>query len=160
MFKPSDAVVSALRELHRSLGATEVPAGAGLGPALEAELARRRPDITSSLLAAAHAAGQSSVDLGKELTAACCRAGCARLGERHPGASIEVRVPPVAAVQIGFDSGPTHTRGTPPNVVELSPQAFIDLATGHRSWEESRAGVRSSGAHAHEVRQAFPLWTS
>lgn len=157
MFKPNDAVVAALRELHGVLG-TGGTAAADLDRALDSELARRRPDITAPLLAAAHAASVNSVELGKELTAACCRAGCARLGERHPGASIEVRVPPVAAVQIGFESGPKHTRGTPPNVVEMSPQTFIDIATGHNSWEASRSGIRSSGAHAHEVQQAFPLW--
>src|SRR3954463_4113044 len=34
-----------------------------------------------------------------------------------PGRSVEVRVPPYGAIQCV--EGPTHTRGTPPNVVEL-----------------------------------------
>ena len=90
MFKPTPKVVAALRERL------------GDDPALDAELARRRPDLTRLLLIAA-ADGEP---LGRELTAAVCRAGCALLGERHPGASIEVRVPPFAAVQIGCDTGP------------------------------------------------------
>lgn len=159
MFKPSDAVVLALRQLHEALESAGKET-AHLRRSLELELARRRPDITDPLLAAAWAAGQSNVEIGKVLVAACCRAGCARLGERHPGASIEVRVPPVAAVQIGFESGPRHTRGTPPNVVEMSPETFIGLATGLSSWEEDKAAVRSSGAHAHEAQQAFPVWKS
>ena len=66
-----------------------------------------------------------------------------------------MRVPPFAAVQVGFGTGPRHTRGTPPNVVEASPATFIALATGHLGWAE--ADVRASGTHAHEAAAAFPL---
>src|ERR1700684_3342509 len=45
-----------------------------------------------------------------------------------PGASVEVRIPPFAAVQC--ISGPRHTRGTPPNVVEADPRTWLLLATG------------------------------
>ncbi|AQP47531.1 hypothetical protein BW730_08550 [Tessaracoccus aquimaris] len=138
MFKPSPKVVAALRDRVD-------PA------ALEIELARKRPDLTRLLFSAA----RDGEPLGRELTAAVCRAGCALLGERHPGASIEVRVPPFAAVQIGFETGPKHTRGTPPNVVELSPETFIDLAVGRLAWGE--AAVRASGVHADEVSRVFPL---
>ena len=159
MFKPTDSIVAALRDLYTCLGAVECGRAACLGRELDAELSSRRPDITDALLSTAQAARQHGLELGVELTAACCRAGCARLGQRHPGASIEVRVPPVSAVQIGFESGPKHTRGTPPNVVEMSPLVFIDLATGRQAWEEAKHAVRSSGAHADEAQQAFPLWT-
>ena len=50
------------------------------------------------------------------------------LAARHPGRVLEVRVPPVAAVQCL--PGPVHTRGTPPNVVETDPQTWIRLAAG------------------------------
>ncbi len=158
MFKPTDAIIAALRDLYACLAAVECGRAASLGRELDAELAHRRPDITDALLSTAQAARQHGLELGIELTAACCRAGCARLGQRHPGASIEVRVPPVSAVQIGFESGPRHTRGTPPNVVEMPPQVFIDLATGHQQWSETMRLVTSSGAHAHEAQRAFPLW--
>ena len=45
-----------------------------------------------------------------------------------PGRSVEVRIPPFAAVQC--ISGPRHTRGTPPNVVETDPRTWLLLATG------------------------------
>ena len=138
MFKPTPKVVAELR--------------ARLGDApVDAVLAARRPDLTGLLLQAAAIPG----DLGRELTAAVCRAGCGLLGERHPGHAIEVRVPPFAAVQIGFETGPRHTRGTPPNVVELAPEVFIALATGATAWEDAR--LSASGAHAHETARAFPL---
>lgn len=159
MFKPSEEIVAALRDLYTCLGALECGRAAGLSRELDAVLSHRRPDVTDVLLSAAQSAREHGLELGAALTAAGCRAGCARLGQRHPGASIEVRVPPVAAVQIGFDSGPTHTRGTPPNVVEMPPLVFIDLATGQLPWDEAKHAIRSSGAHAHEAQQAFPLWT-
>lgn len=67
------------------------------------------------------------------------------LGERAPGRSVEVRVPPFAAVQCV--EGPVHTRGTPPAVVETDPQTWLALAVGDLSWsagvDEGR--VRVSG---------------
>ncbi len=158
MFKPSEAIVAELRDLYACLAAVECGRAANLGRELDAVLSRPRPDATDVLLSSAQAARHHGLELGAELTAACCRAGCALLGQRHPGASIEVRVPPVSAVQIGFEDGPTHTRGTPPNVVEMPPVTFIDLATGRHAWADARKDIRSSGVHADEVQQAFPLW--
>ncbi|RMB59596.1 sterol carrier family protein [Tessaracoccus antarcticus] len=159
MFKPAVSVVEALQDLFTCLGAIECGRAADLGLELSAELANRRPDLTDVLLSTAQAAREHSLELGEELTAAICRGASARLGSRHPGASIEVRVPPFSAVQIGFGTGPRHTRGTPPNVVEMSPLVFIDLATGRWTWEDSAHHIRSSGAHAHEVQKAFPIWS-
>src|SRR6516162_7962799 len=65
------------------------------------------------------------------------------LASRHPGRVLEVRVPPVAAVQCL--PGPVHTRGTPPNVVETDPVTWIRLATGRLGWAEA---VRSGAVHA------------
>ncbi len=62
---------------------------------------------------------------------------------RHPGRVLEVRVPPVAAVQCL--PGPIHTRGTPPNVVETDPVTWIRLATGRLGWADA---VRSAAVHA------------
>ncbi len=82
------------------------------------------------------------------------------LTERYPGRTIEIRIPPYAAVQVGaLTSGPSHTRGTPPNVVEFTPEAFWQLATGRQSWQRaaSTAGLESSGAHAGEAARFFPI---
>jgi uncharacterized protein (TIGR03083 family) len=70
------------------------------------------------------------------------------LAERVPGRSVELRVPPYAAVQCV--EGPRHTRGTPPNVVELDPTTWIELATGRVSWADASADgrVRASGERA------------
>lgn len=57
------------------------------------------------------------------------------LARDHPGASVEVRVPPYAAVQCL--AGARHTRGTPPAVVETDADTWIALAAGTRSWSDA-----------------------
>src|ERR1700753_1736713 len=71
-----------------------------------------------------------------------------RLAEQVPGKSVEVRVPPVAAVQC--IPGVRHTRGTPPNVVETDPVTWVRLATGRLDWAEAVAAgqVHASGSRA------------
>ena len=153
MFKPTPTVVQAVQDLAVGLGTD----GDTIIASLDAELTRKRPDLTAVLLTAACAAARHDVSLPDPVIAAVVRAGCALLGERHPGATIEVRIPPWAAVQIGFESGSRHTRGTPPNVVEMDAGAFVALATGHLAWADAASRLRISGAHAAEAARAFPL---
>ena len=63
------------------------------------------------------------------------------LATRAPGRSLELRIPPYAAVQCV--AGPRHTRGTPPNVVETDPLTWIRLAAGRLDWREAVAGGTS-----------------
>ncbi|WKD61942.1 hypothetical protein CCICO_09715 [Corynebacterium ciconiae DSM 44920] len=74
-----------------------------------------------------------------------------------PGHSVEVRVPPFVAVQC--IEGPRHTRGTPPNVVEMSPEVWLRLAAGRSTWEEELAAGRLSvsGTRAGELAHWLPL---
>ena len=145
MFSADEKTIAELRDLRECLAAIDPAEATVLGLALEGELSRRTPD----------SAGKHGLALGRTLTAACCRAFCARLGDLHPGAAIEVRVPPWAAVQVSFGDGPKHTRGTPPNVVEMEPSALLGLATGQLCWAE--AEVKVSGSQAERVAAAFPL---
>lgn len=57
------------------------------------------------------------------------------LASAAPGRSVEVRVPPYAAVQC--IPGPRHTRGTPPGVVETDAVTWLRLATGRLTWAEA-----------------------
>jgi uncharacterized protein (TIGR03083 family) len=70
------------------------------------------------------------------------------MAEQHPGRAVELRVPPYAAVQLL--EGGSHTRGTPPNVVETDPVTFVDLASGRLTFAAAaEAGaVRASGIRA------------
>nr|WP_239542232.1 sterol carrier family protein [Micromonospora terminaliae] len=80
----------------------------------------------------------------------------ATLAERAPGRSVEVRVPPYGAVQCV--AGPRHTRGTPPNVVEMDPATWVALATGRLGWAEAvtEGRVRVSGTRA-DLSEHLPL---
>lgn len=79
------------------------------------------------------------------------------LAAMAPGASVEVRVPPFVAVQC--ISGPRHTRGTPPNVVETDPRTWLLLATGLLSVTDAAAGgaLQMSGSRAAEIAEWLPV---
>ena len=73
------------------------------------------------------------------------KASLARLQEVAPGRSVEVRIPPYAAVQAV--SGLTHRRGTPSAVVETDAETWLALADGTLAWSDAVASgrVRASG---------------
>jgi hypothetical protein len=75
-----------------------------------------------------------------------------------PGASVEVRIPPFAAVQC--IAGPRHTRGTPPNIVEADPRTWLLLATGLLPLAEAKAtgALTLSGSRAGEIGHWLPLF--
>jgi uncharacterized protein (TIGR03083 family) len=78
------------------------------------------------------------------------------LAQRYPGRSVEVRIPPYAAVQCV--AGPRHTRGTPPNVVETDGTSFVRLAAGRELWSDLVADgrVRASGERS-DLSGLLPL---
>ncbi len=85
-----------------------------------------------------------------------CRALAHELAARVPGRTVELRVPPYCAVQCV--AGPRHTRGTPPNVVEVDPLAWVRLAVGSLAWADAaRDGrVRASGERS-DLSAHLPL---
>ena len=78
------------------------------------------------------------------------------LESKAPGRAIEVRIPPYAAIQCG--EGPTHTRGTPSNVIEMDSDTWLALADGSRTWsDEIHAGrISASGSRA-DLSAYLPL---
>lgn len=79
------------------------------------------------------------------------------LATLHPGTAVEVRVPPLGAVQCV--EGPSHSRGTPANVVEISPDAWIELATGRASFDSLVASgkISASGTRSN-IGDLFPIF--
>ena len=73
-----------------------------------------------------------------------------------PGAAVEVRVPPFAAVQaVG---GTTHKRGTPPAVVEVDPGTWVALALGDLGWDEAeRMGRLVASGERSDLSTLLPL---
>lgn len=78
------------------------------------------------------------------------------LDEKAPGNSVEVRVPPFGAVQV--IQGPRHTRGTPPNVVEMDAATWIAVATGTEPWADAAASgrIHASGTRA-DLADVLPV---
>ena len=68
--------------------------------------------------------------------------------QQHPGRSVEVRIPPYSAIQV--IEGIRHTRGTPPNVIEMDGPTWLAVSTGRLQWAAAvGAGrIRASGTRA------------
>ena len=116
---------------------------------------RRRTDPAAGRAAlSAWQADPEGVDRATRGTAV--RYTLEELGTRAPGRSVEVRVPPFGAVQCV--EGPTHTRGTPPNVVESDAETWLRLATGDQRWAQALADgrLRVSGTRA-DLGALLPL---
>ena len=65
-----------------------------------------------------------------------------------PGNSVELRIPPYAAIQCA--AGSVHRRGTPPNVVEMSGQTLIELVGNPTDWDEfcQKGRISASGTNS------------
>ena len=68
--------------------------------------------------------------------------------ELAPGRSVELRIPPFAAIQcVG---GSTHRRGTPPNVVEMSAETLLNLLDNPVKWQQycDLGSISASGTNS------------
>lgn len=122
----------------------------------------RRTADPAATLAAVHAVApwlrdDTEPTPDRPAIAAAVRSTARTLAGLAPGASVEVRIPPFAAVQC--ISGPKHTRGTPPNVVETDARTWLLLATGLLDLPGATAtgALRLSGSRAGEVASLLPL---
>src|SRR4051812_5168036 len=97
------------------------------------------PDTADGLRRACLDAVLAAYDLGAEPARPVVR-GAVRflldlLVARARGRWVEVGVPPYAAVQCV--DGPRHTRGTPPNLIEMDAATWIGLAAGRLTWADA-----------------------
>ena len=108
---------------------------------------RRRVDPADGVIALA--AWEADPDgVARDVVATAVRHTLAALAERHPGHSVEVRVPPHGAVQCV--EGVRHRRGTPPNVVETDAATWLSLVTRRLTWAEAvnSGALAASGNNA------------
>lgn len=112
--------------------------------------------VVHSLDLSASVPERGPVTIDRQALGVSCRMLTGILAERVPGHTVEVRVPPYSAVQCG--EGPRHTRGTPPNVVEVDAMAWVEIATGRLSWPAALAGgqLRISGERA-DISEHLPV---
>ena len=68
----------------------------------------------------------------------------AKISKIAPGHAVELRIPPYSAIQCV--EGPKHTRGTPPNVVEMSAEVLFDIAGGKINWPDAISDGRISAS--------------
>jgi hypothetical protein len=67
-----------------------------------------------------------------------------KVSKLSPGHSVELRIPPYSAIQCG--TGPKHTRGTPPNVVEMQAEILFAITSGEIKWADAIADGRISAS--------------
>jgi uncharacterized protein (TIGR03083 family) len=156
------ALEDARADRDSSRGAVAGPVSAPRGPLSGLDWVRTRivelvvhsDDLSRSV------AAREPVPLERGAVAEAVRTLAGVLAERHPGRSVELRVPPYAAIQLSPDGGGTrHTRGTPPNVVETDPLTFLRLAAGRTDWATAVAAgaVLASGTRA-DLSAVLPVW--
>ena len=65
-----------------------------------------------------------------------------------PGKSVELRIPPYAAIQCV--PGVTHLRGKPPNIVEMKAETLIKLIDDPSQWADlcNQGSISASGANS------------
>jgi hypothetical protein len=104
--------------------------------------------IDRALGAAAVRSATDGGEVSRDTLATAVRYLLQELESQAEGNTVEVRVPPFGAVQC--IEGPRHTRGTPPNVVEMDAVTWLALATGSLDWGAALADgrVHASGQRA------------
>jgi hypothetical protein len=161
--KPGDVLRNAANARADLLGALAATPGdpvvrARRGPLRLSDLMITRVNelVVHSLDLSASVPEREPVPLDRGALGVSARMLAGILAERVPGHSVELRVPPYAAVQCV--AGPRHTRGTPPNVVEVDAMTWVELATGRAQWGDavSDGRVRASGERA-DISENLPV---
>ena len=74
--------------------------------------------------------------------------------ELSPGRSVELRIPPYAAIQCV--DGVNHRRGTPSNIVEMSAATLMNLIQNPEKWQEfCEIGLISASGTSADLSHLF-----
>jgi hypothetical protein len=79
----------------------------------------------------------------------------ALIKRQYPGRAIELRIPPLGAIQCF--SGVTHTRGNPPNLFQTDPETWLQLISGQKSFQQLSPKIEYSGNLINRLIAIFPL---
>jgi uncharacterized protein (TIGR03083 family) len=153
-----DERLAAARATMQRLGSTDPIVAAGRGPIRLSDFL-----VTRCIEIAVHADDLASSVPGIERAVPpaeterfAVRALLDVLAENAPGRSVEVRVPPYAAIQC--IEGPRHSRGTPGNVVETDPTNWLRLAAGRTTWPDAvESGHVSASGQRADLSPHLPL---
>ena len=99
---------------------------------------------------------QNNQEINKTIEQTAVKFCLQLLHEKAPGNSVEVRIPPYAAVQV--IPGISHKRGTPPAVIEMTARIWINLAIGKIDWSTTKNNgfISASGERA-DLSAFLPL---
>ncbi len=115
--------------------------------------AHREPDLHEPGVPVAQDAAPT---VDRATTATAVRYALEELAARAPGHALEVRVPPFGATQC--IAGPSHRRGTPPAVVEMSSEVWLGLVTGTVRWADAvSAGLVDASGERSDLSAHLPL---
>lgn len=118
-------------------------------------MARRKIQVTDGVAAVRQWAADPD-QATRSVRATAVRYSLEELAVLAPGGSVEVRVPPFGVTQI--IAGTTHTRGTPPAVVETDANTWLKLVTGQLQWTEAvDAGKVQASGQRTDLSEFFPL---
>lgn len=108
------------------------------------------------LITAVNSAYQVGEKPERDLERTAVKSILVALSEVAPGRSVELRIPPYAAIQVV--AGHTHRRGTPSAVVETDPRTLVALALGELTWNQavSSGSLVASGERS-DLSALFPL---
>ena len=121
-----------------------------------------RQDGCMTMVDRALALGNATIALANptnlKLLANGVRTSLQWFAEQNPGRAVEVRVSPYLAVQIL--GGTTHRRGTPPAVVEMSPQTWLELFSQKITWAEAVAsGLITASGERSDLTELFSQYS-
>jgi hypothetical protein len=151
---PSDDLITSI--ILRRPDQGWVPRSLGWSPMVKRVVSRSEVAMALSEILALPVDRNGVVLADQEQLKKLVRATLVFFGQQHPGRSVEVRVPPYSAVQA--IQGIRHTRGTPPNVIEMDGPTWLALAAGRLHWTDAvdAGSVRASGTRA-DLTEHLPL---
>ncbi len=76
-----------------------------------------------------------NLEIDKETLKNAVKYSLQLLHQQIPGKSVELRIPPIAAISI--IEGKNHKRGNPPAIIEISAPIWIELVKGLKSWNQA-----------------------
>jgi hypothetical protein len=108
------------------------------------------PKVTVTQVREAIAASSTN-PIDNELLANLIRISLDYLAQEFPGNAVELRVPPFRVVQLL--TGINHRRGTPPSVIEMSPQTWLKIVSKELNWEFAKRDglIQMSGENSEKI---------
>lgn len=95
-------------------------------------------------------------EIDKETLKSAIKYSLQLLHQQIPGKSVELRIPPFAAISIV--EGKNHKRGTPPSIIEISALTWLELVKGLKTWNQATGeGLISASGPNTDLSRYLPI---